>query len=233
MSDKPIPFTSPMVRGLLREIKYPGTGKTETRRMPRLRGYRKFTDFGRSDTPGYDWHFRDAEKRWHDFRHADLLTLLPYHVGDRLYVRETITASGALVQYLADGKTSLHIWPVAWKRLTVPPMHMFRQFSRIILTVTDVRVQRLQDISAADAIAEGIEEVTREVAPSDKSLRFWRRYRDGSGVGYVDCPVGSYASLWTEINGPGSWEANPWVVAISFTVERRNIDAEAPDANAK
>ncbi len=88
MSDLPIPFTAAMVQAILREIENPGTGKTQTRRGLVLRGYSKFTSFGRSDTRGYDWHLRDWEMRWHDLEHARLLSLLPYKVGDRLYVRE-------------------------------------------------------------------------------------------------------------------------------------------------
>lgn len=106
-----------------------------------------------------------------------------------------------------------------------PGIHMPRWASRLTLTVSDVRVERLQAISRSDAVAEGIEDVTTEVAPRDKTMRFWKRYRDGALNGYVDCPIGSYASLWTEINGAGSWEANPWIVALTFMVERRNIDA--------
>jgi hypothetical protein len=103
--------------------------------------------------------------------------------------------------------------------------HMPRWASRLTLAVTDVRVQRLQDISEGDAIAEGVEDVTRNVASRDPMLKFWKRYRDGGWNGYVDTAIGSYASLWTEINGPDAWAANPWVVALTFDVHRCNIDA--------
>lgn len=73
-----------------------------------------------------------------------------------------------------------------------PSMFMPRWASRILLEVTDVRVERLQDISAEDCFAEGID------------LR-------------VETPAKTqYARLWDEINGDGAWEANPWVWAVSF-----------------
>ena len=69
---------------------------------------------------------------------------------------------------------------------------MPRHASRITLEVTGVRVERLQDISEADAIAEGV-------------------YTDPA------CPAyDAYAQLWDEINGLGSWEANPWVWVVGF-----------------
>ena len=96
---------------------------------------------------------------------------------------------------------------------------MPRWASRITLEVTGVKVERLQDISEEDAIAEGIDPFT-DFQPKGH----WRRYRDASGLGYVDCPIASFASLWTEINGPAAWEANPWVAAYTFRPILGNID---------
>ena len=102
------------------------------------------------------------------------------------------------------------------------PMCMPRWASRITLTVTDVRVQRLQDISEADAMEEGV--------------TLGRHGFCVIGVEHPnkDFPTLSrpnaremYAALWDVINGNGAWLANPWVVALTFTVERRNIDAES------
>ena len=87
------------------------------------------------------------------------------------------------------------------------PMCMPRWASRLTLTVTDVRVQRLQEISEADAIAEG--------APAVIS---------GQGVdGPVKTHRTGFVGIWNKING--NWLDNPWVVAITFVVEHRNIDA--------
>lgn len=255
MSDLPIPFSAPMIRALI------DGRKTQTRRsFSSLRGRqcRHISAFGRSDTPGYDWHFRDDGKRWHDLRHAELLPRLKYRIGDRLWVKEAWRIrswdedGGVWISYAADGANSRQLSPdnddfferlctraekagaktnedgcyvsVPASVLSRPAMFMPRWASRLTLTVTDVRVERLQAISEEDAIAEGIEDVTRNIASGDKSLRFWKRYKDGGWNGYVDTAVGSYASLWTEINGPGAWEANPWVVAYTFTARRGNID---------
>lgn len=93
-----------------------------------------------------------------------------------------------------------------------PSIHMPRWASRITLEITAVRVERLQDISEADAVAEGIE-------------------RQEDGLGWKRGPISSdhpntatrtafprlaYQSLWEQINGPDSWEENPWVWAIEF-----------------
>lgn len=210
MADRPILFSAPMVRALLA-----GT-KTQTRRKLNPQPVQNSAGLWTWSRPGVSVQGGAFE----------LALALRIAEGDRLYVRETIERAGyqgESVGYPADGSW-LPNTPWEWVRRSVPSIHMPRRLSRITLTVTDVRVQRLQDISEADAIAEGIEDVTREVASSDPSLRFWKRYRDGGWNGYVDTAEGSYASLWTEINGPGSWDKNPWVAAYSFTVALGNID---------
>jgi hypothetical protein len=150
--------------------------------------------------------------------------------GDRLAVRETFYAwghwtkrysekkrreewhfvdetmgTGKAYRYEADEKLprrkrELHEvgW---WKR---PAIFMPRAASRITLEITSVRVERLQDISEADAMAEG-------APPSHPSIdRISREF------GYADFPRSWYAQLWGQINGPDSWAANPWVWAIEF-----------------
>lgn len=93
-------------------------------------------------------------------------------------------------------------------------MHMPRWASRLTLPVADVRVQRLQDISEEDARAEGAELDQALLAGGLKAT-----YRGG------------FARIWAGIhephpNNPTSWGNNPWVAAYTFSVERRNIDAE-------
>lgn len=103
-----------------------------------------------------------------------------------------------------------------------PSIHMPRWASRVTLTVTDVRVERLQDCSEADAIAEGIERHRSGWMPYSTA------FYDGDGVtpaNYHADPRISYMQLWDRINGRGAWDANPWVAAYTFTVERENIDA--------
>jgi hypothetical protein len=82
-----------------------------------------------------------------------------------------------------------------------PSIHMPRWASRITLEVTDVRVERLQDITEEDAKAEGAEARAHGV---DDAAAFGLRHRVG------------FADLWESINGAGSWDANPWVWRIAF-----------------
>ncbi len=122
----------------------------------------------------------------------------PYgDVGDRLWVRETWCYYGAGDAHLGYKATD-EICPDAidkWK----PSIYMPRAASRIMLEVTEVRVQRLQDISEEDAIAEGI--------PKDDWFGLLTVKRD-------------FQELWNAINekrGYG-WDSNPWVWAVSFEV---------------
>lgn len=101
----------------------------------------------------------------------------------------------------------------------LPSIHMPRWASRLTLIVTDVQVERLHDMSAADAIAEGIQDL-RTPEHSDFGI---------PGLVNAQHPVRAFWLLWEHINGAGSWEANPWVAAISFTVHRANIDALRAD----
>lgn len=126
---------------------------------------------------------------------------------------------------------------VAWhKRLG---RFMPRSLSRLTLTVTDVRVERLQNISEADALAEGIyrldptpadiaggctEEDFVFCAPGVQQNIGLTKEARARDKWWPNAP-GAYGLLWNHINGPGAWEANPWVVAVSFEVGRHNIDA--------
>lgn len=258
---KPILFSGPMVRALL-----DGT-KTQTRRanhLERLRRFGPITEFGRSDTTGYDWHFRDKEKRWHDLRHADLLTYLPWQVGDRLWVRESwqggMSGDGPQLSYAAtpdyfaidawDGPDegsgpSFNYEKCAgadfshWLSDVIanngpwrPSIHMARWASRLTLTVTDVRVERLQDISEADAIAEGVERLHHGFYPYGIAT-FMTVFVDGKEVPAQCCTSAhdSYMMLWDSINGRGAHQANSWVAAYTFTVQRGNVDTLATGAS--
>jgi hypothetical protein len=87
-----------------------------------------------------------------------------------------------------------------------PSIHMPRWASRLTLEVTDVRVQRLQDISEEDARAEGVE------CDSDG----WRDYLMPA-TQCAPTASDSYLTLWNSLHGEGAWAANPWVWAVSFT----------------
>jgi hypothetical protein len=89
-----------------------------------------------------------------------------------------------------------------------PPMLMPRWASRITLEITGVRVERLQDISEADSVAEG--------CTKNHNGYFWGGPHDVSGLKQMATAKQAYRDLWESINGPGSWEANPWVWVVSF-----------------
>ena len=193
MADRPILFSGPMVRSLL------DGRKTQTRRVLKVR--------------------RGLHPPCADDTADVLLPLAAYRVGDRLWVRETwenSIGSPDEVSYRAtavdDGWRPEEVGEHKWR----PSIFMPRWASRLTLTVTRVRVQRLQDISPADAIAEGI-------APT-------------ATIHTIDCdtpnPCYDYRSLWDSLNAKRGfgWETNPWVVALTFTVARQNIDAEQTEA---
>ena len=209
MKERPILFSAPMVRAILEGR------KTQTRRLV------NFVQFDRSDTPGYDWHFRGTAKGtkksslWQDLRHDQLLGICLYgRSGDRLWVRETWQfcdydgpggEPATCVVYRADGETEDK------RRGWIPSTQMPRWASRITLEITDVRVERVQDISNDDCVAEGITAIGKGVRLSDGSYAQAGRYESkASTVRQL------FSDLWTETNGPGSWSLNPWVWVLEF-----------------
>jgi hypothetical protein len=186
--EHPILFSAPMVLALL------DGRKTQTRRVVKL-------------PPGYQFDGVRA-------RAAVLCSLprqptgarvvrCPYGFpGDRLWVRETWAPSQGderpWCEYRADCADPLAI---KWK----PGIYMPRRLSRIILEITDVRVQRLHDITEEDARAEGV------------ALSRWR-----------PAALDAFEHLWQQINGDGSWEANPYVWALTFQLLM--VVTQVPDA---
>lgn len=186
MKERPILFSAPMVRAIL-----DGT-KTQTRRVVKDRHI---------DAAPPACFFQWLRERCTYGK-----------PGDRLWVRETWQAffddevpadrprgprhtmgiparpdRKSFVFYRADGPGPVHRdgYAARW----MPSIHMPRKYSRITLEVTGVRVERLQDISHADAMAEGMA---------------------------LDDAIYDYSRLWEQINGTGSWDANPWVWVIEF-----------------
>ena len=117
--------------------------------------------------------------------------------------------------------------PVSGSRFALwrSPIHMPRWASRLTLMVSEVRVQRLQEISEEDAIAEGVippDMLSQPIIPQEP--RGWaavlQAVRQASARE-------AYRTLWGIVHSDECWNANPWVAALTFTVERRNIDAPA------
>lgn len=210
MSEKPILFTSPMVRASMRDV----DPKTQTRRViTTLRRHGRITEFGRSDTSGYDWHFRDKALRWHDISHARLLELAPYQAGDILWVRETcanIALSGYEPTYFyrADGDELPPYDARAADNRWRPSIFMPRSAARLFLRVTAVRVERVQDISEDDCYAEG----TLEWADAQDL-----RHNDGTPAKWPSVRH-AFEALWGSINAKRGygWDANPWVWVYEF-----------------
>ena len=209
MNAKPILLSGSMVRALL------AGNKTQTRRVIK-------------NHPLIDGGFTDDYIKLPE---NNVATDCKYgNPGDYLWVRETWCPvddsdydGGEWVDYRATPKyESSH--PAGWDNEPGSPdalkwrpsIHMPRSASRLTLCITDIRVERLQEISEEDAKAEGAS------------------FHDGHGVGhsgwridfggvYVN-PRTAFAGLWISIYGAESWQENPWVWVIKFTVIKQNID---------
>ncbi len=212
MKERPILFSAPMVRALL------AGAKTQTRRVVKPEGahhifqFRGTTAAKGADEPTGEWGWCGSESV------VNKHIRCPYgQPGDRLWVREThapqsdcwgaweswLRGDGGpapIIHYAADfkpfqdgqGFTIRKPFIDKWR----PSIHMPRWASRITLEITGVRVERLQEISEADALAEGVR--------NSLHLPGGRFARE------------NFEHLWWTINGDGSWEANPWVWVIEF-----------------
>lgn len=211
MTDRPIIFSGPMVRALLEGR------KTQTRRLLKRNPNGTYPIYDKGRNIGW------SSDPWPPG--AGLVCHTTYRPGDRLYVREAhaLVPSSAYrmspgVPYAVndeDGSQAC-VYREGWERSKPstgwrPSIHMPRWASRLTLTVTEVRVQRLQEISTDDAIAEGV------------SLP----WSPGGTLAMMaqGTAKSAYRDLWNSLHGPDAWDANPWVVAVTFTVDRRNIDS--------
>ena len=151
----------------------------------------------------------------------------PYAPGDRLWVREAfsyelldVDRNGFMPPwYWADGNPESGDFT-----RPKPSIHMPRWASRLTLLVTDVRVQRLQEISDDDARAEGIEPLKSGRGYYDPTVSHDQSRSIVRFGQYYSLATHAFSALWDSIHGPDAWDANPWVAAISFTVHRCNID---------
>ncbi|WP_434218800.1 hypothetical protein [Escherichia coli] len=185
ISERGMIFNAEMVRAIL------DGRKTQTRRPIKWKQTR-FTEIGERED-GSKWPWSEDAEHACDFWHP-----CPFGaVGDRIWVRETWNKYGGLLTYRAD-----HDWIGDMRKEKVctakwvPSIHMPRWASRILLEITDVRVERLQSITLGD--------ICKEV-----------------GCGLYDFRPATYGfqvweELWESIYGEESWKANPWVWVIEF-----------------
>jgi hypothetical protein len=222
MKETPLLFTPENIRKVL------ASTKTQTRRLLRDRDLRWWNKTGceRADD---GWPM--VEDEYGDF---DRLRCPYGQPGDRLWVRETYAR-----QNDDDGEPSYYVYkadhlddpfPGEWPREYKddpkcgrwrPSIHMPKEACRLWLELTDVRVERVQEISEEDAKAEGI---AQEPVVPDSTFLMWR---GAPGLDLSSSPVPAFKNLWNSINGKtnlgrnGSklvvdWDANPWVWVLTF-----------------
>lgn len=226
MTERGIIFSGPMVRALL------DGRKTQTRRLAVLRNGKQnpMTRWQVGDRCYVRESFRAEElsrpdvKRATNRRERELYGRTSVVIADELDGADGLRyAADDLWQRIANTPEAAEAWGQAFhyrgrgKGLLgnpIPAIHMPRWASRLTLTVEQVRVEPLQSLTEADAIAEGL------VA----TLEGWASHRDGSHWGRD--PQNAYRVLWDSLHDEDGtrWGDNPQVVAITFAVTRGNID---------
>lgn len=230
MKERPILFSAPMVKAILEGR------KTQTRRVVMADRYRHHSWQQGSARPSSGHLVFRVDEKWGasawdagNFP-IDPISVCPYgKPGDRLWVRESLTLGcvqreamrpimavyqdshgymGVEDKMAPDAPEGSRSWCLKWKR--VPSIHMPRWASRITLEITNVRVERVQEISYEDALAEGVMALDDET--KDLAARFY---------GSATRPVGAvdyFRLLWNKLNNGRDlgWDKNPWVWALSF-----------------
>ncbi len=227
MRMRPILMNSEMVRAIL------DGRKAQTRRpVKQTFDHDQHADAVFRDGAGFGWvgwwgpgpHNAEKTARLYPGKEG---FLCPFgQSGDGLWVREAWRIDGVgrkvaiefgggdpslfeNLSFFADCEFDPGLKPGPW----IPSIHMPRWASRITLEITDVRVERLQDISETDAIAEGLE------LPDNGTFRDYSvRPEDNEGYNYKRTAVESYQTLWDSAYGhkASQWSANPWVWVVGF-----------------
>lgn len=194
MRERPILFNSPMVRAIR------AGQKTVTRRAVAPQPGSLFVSFGDiQNDPRYGFGFHDGEAFWKS----------PYgQPGDRLWVRETFAIYGDekmhAIHYRADKPHHAGQKGFGYK----PSIHMPRWACRILLEVTAVRVERLQNISAEQAQAEGCYPIV------DGEHTCYANHLPAPAKGRACDAVTAFQLLWNSVGG--NWDGNPWVWVVEF-----------------
>lgn len=225
MKERPIIFTAPEVRAIL------AGRKTMTRRVVKLPEI--ISEPGDAYATSVGWlDHHESGPGWHGWmteypEEGSLRLRCPYgQPGERLWVRETFLHEPA--DYCWEASVSIPVRPAmtiyradadptgvgiaGWNS----PIHMPRSLSRITLEIESVRVERLQEISEADALAEGVERIFPVGHPADTGPNYYTA--EGPKRMSLNQPTaaGAFRALWTFIHGEESWAANPWVWVLSF-----------------
>lgn len=217
MKEIPILFSTPMVEAIISDR------KTETRRTRGLDEINENPDDWKQYIGDY---FTDKKGKINQkFFNGKYSThaICPYgKPGDLLWVRETFKTKyikGCLVEFKLNYPKN-HPWLYfanekdvkgygKWK----PSINMPKSAARIWLRVTEIKVERLQDITEESAIAEGVMKRKKAVY---KNQEYWNYLNKNWQQGVT--PFFSFKTLWQSINGEDSWNANPWVWVVKFEV---------------
>lgn len=237
MADRPIIFSGPMVRALVEGRKtqtrrlltpatslFNGTGWTALHKRQTWNWAGAWVDPGPSPAGNLGPYLKLPWASGDGIFEGTVHRVYPvWALGDRLWVRENILQTLASrsdpsgewesywtnekFEYCADDPAPVkrHLHPNRYNSPFMqlrPSIHMPRRASRLTLIVEEVRVQRLQDISEPDVWAEGL-----SINPGPP--------------GYAQ---EEFAALWNSLHGPEAWDANPFVAALTFRVERANIN---------
>ena len=203
--EKPILMSAPILKAALADL------KTQTRRIVKPQPGPEITEILHADDDIWLAYIKQKYGQEYELK-------CPYgQPGHRLWVREnwrTLESldhvkprdlyAGTPVHYNADEKPEFDILDYGRGR---PSIHMPRIFARIILEITGIRIERLQDISEADARAEGIGPCLGLSTCGGSDQCHDCEY---------DHPREWFQNLWESINGPGSWAVNPWVWVVEF-----------------
>lgn len=220
MKEYPMLFSGPMVRAIIANRKH------QTRRIMKNQP--------NIDPQTGDWMFSssDGSQEVHPIEHwieIQIKLHYPYgNVGDRLWVRETWAGHGDFDKQSPKVLSEMGFYGGLWYKADYPEgydgpwdgyrgkwrpsIHMPRASSRILLEITDIRVEQLTYISEDDAIDEGIESF-RPVPGDGYAVTVYRNYQTGR---WSTSARYSFDTLWESIHGPKSFEANPWVWVTSF-----------------
>ena len=192
---KPILFSTEMVQAIL------AGRKTQTRRVIKIK------------SAPFSENFTEAEWKNHLNSAGAKLLYGGFEKGDILWVRETYGTTAIGNMYKASVCSPDMDKPLSgWK----PSIFMPKEAARIFLKVTNVRVEKLQDISEEDAIAEGIAVSSKVGSDGHYYYKDYNDTTDWPEVGWMHAST-SFQTLWQSINAKKyPWESNPWVWVYDF-----------------